>query len=81
MAVIEETAGLQCQEVFTLEEKYWNALNFGLNWESSVDLDASAVCFDMFGHLIDAVYFNQLISADGAIKHSGDNKGEFWSLI
>ncbi|KZM72607.1 TerD family protein [Nocardia terpenica] len=37
-----------------------------------VDLDASALLF--IGHnLVDAVYYQQLSSRDGAVRHSGDN--------
>lgn len=59
----------------------------GLNWgaivktgvfgfgstKEAVDLDASAVLFDTDNQFIECVYFGQLISSDGAVKHSGDD--------
>jgi stress response protein SCP2 len=73
-----QTSFLKAQELFGLEEKNLDGLQLALRWDffsgQSVDLDASAICFDSFGHLIDAVYYNQLVSSDKAIHHSGDNK-------
>jgi tellurium resistance protein TerZ len=57
----------------------------GLNWgviekktlfgtgKESVDLDGSCVAFDENGNRLDVVYFGNLKSKDGAIKHSGDD--------
>lgn len=42
------------------------------NWKNQKD--ASAVLFDDFGHLIDAIYYNQLKSDDSSVVHSGDSK-------
>lgn len=39
----------------------------------SIDLDASALLFDAAGTLVDAVWFRQLRSKDGAVRHTGDN--------
>jgi len=39
----------------------------------SIDLDASAALFDTKGNLVDNVWFSQLSSRDGSIRHSGDN--------
>lgn len=39
----------------------------------SIDLDASAIVFDGTGNVMDTVWFRQLQSADGSIRHSGDN--------
>ena len=39
-----------------------------------VDLDANALLFDASGQLIDVVWFRQLQSKDGTIRHSGDNR-------
>ncbi len=41
--------------------------------DDSIDLDASALLFDPAGRLVDAVWFRQLRSRDGSIRHSGDN--------
>lgn len=39
-----------------------------------IDLDASCLLFGANGNLIDQVWFQQLISQDGSIRHSGDNR-------
>ncbi|NEX21041.1 TerD family protein [Thiorhodococcus mannitoliphagus] len=39
----------------------------------SIDLDASCLMFDDSGNLTDTVWFRQLGSKDGSIKHTGDN--------
>lgn len=44
---------------------------FGGN--DSIDLDASAILFDANKQVVDNVWFAQLHSLDGSIKHSGDN--------
>ena len=60
----------------------------GLNWgaivksgmfgfgttKEAVDLDASVALFAANNQPIDVVYFGKLISSDGAIKHSGDDR-------
>ena len=38
-----------------------------------IDLDASCLVFDENKNLVDIVYFGQLGSKDGSIKHTGDN--------
>jgi tellurium resistance protein TerZ len=40
---------------------------------SEIDLDASVIVFDEGKNSIDLVWFQQLTSKDGSIKHSGDN--------
>ena len=47
---------------------------FGAGSGDSIDLDASCLCFNEGGHLVDTVWFRQLRSTDGAISHSGDNR-------
>lgn len=64
------------------------SLQFGLGWdpakksgflgklfggENSIDLDASVVLLDAQGKNIDTVWFRQLNSKCGSVKHSGDN--------
>jgi len=39
-----------------------------------IDLDASCLLFDAGGNLLDQVWFRQLVSTDGSIVHSGDNR-------
>lgn len=40
----------------------------------SIDLDASCLMFDDAGGLLDTIWFRQLASRDGSVKHSGDNR-------
>ncbi|MDB6134990.1 MAG: Tellurium resistance protein terZ [Verrucomicrobiales bacterium] len=48
---------------------------FGLGAkDQEIDLDASCVLFDEAKNPLDVVYFGQLASKDGSIKHSGDNR-------
>ncbi|GGO20362.1 TerD family protein [Deinococcus humi] len=42
--------------------------------QAEVDLDANALMFDAAGGLLDVVWFRQLQSKDGSVKHSGDNR-------
>ena len=46
---------------------------FGGGGSANIDLDVSAIMFDSSQHIVDVVYFGQLQSKDGSIKHSGDN--------
>lgn len=39
----------------------------------SIDLDASCLLFDGAGNVVDVVWFRQLTSKDGSVRHSGDN--------
>ena len=63
-------------------------VRLGLGWDSAVpakkgffggtktveiDLDASAIMFGADGKHLDTVFFNQLSSKDGAVRHTGDN--------
>lgn len=64
------------------------AISLGLGWDpeksgflgrlmgnsGEVDLDASCILFDADLKPIDLVWFRQLQSRDGSIKHSGDNR-------
>lgn len=54
----------------------WDAMKkkglFGLR-NQTIDLDASALLFDRSGALVDQVWFKQLTSHDGAVRHTGDN--------
>jgi tellurium resistance protein TerZ len=49
----------------------------GLGWDvdedDAIDLDASCGMFDERGVLVDLVWFAQLRSRDGSIRHTGDN--------
>ncbi|MDJ0319507.1 TerD family protein [Pseudarthrobacter sp. PS3-L1] len=46
---------------------------FGMKKAAEIDLDASAIMFDAQGKHLDTVFFNQLTSKDGAVRHTGDN--------
>lgn len=48
-------------------------LGFG-STPQEIDLDASCLMFDEQGALCDSVWFRQLRSKDGSIKHTGDNR-------
>jgi tellurium resistance protein TerZ len=59
-------------------------VRMGLGWDSAdaapesataarIDLDASAIFFDAAGRVLDTVWFQQLTSADGSTRHTGDN--------
>lgn len=39
----------------------------------SIDLDASCIAFDAGKQVVDLIWFQQLVSKDGSIRHSGDN--------
>ncbi|WP_339479851.1 MULTISPECIES: TerD family protein [unclassified Pseudomonas] len=41
---------------------------------TEIDLDASCILFDEHLNAVDLVWFRQLASKDGSIKHSGDNR-------
>ena len=47
---------------------------FGGMKEMSVDLDATALLYDGNNNRVDVVYFGQLKSKDGALRHTGDNR-------
>lgn len=46
---------------------------FGRLKEQAVDLDASCLLYGADRRLIDSVWFQQLTSKDGAVRHTGDN--------
>src|ERR1700710_686354 len=60
-------------------------VRMGLGWDAvkkkglfgskkqSIDLDASALLFDVQGTLVDQVWFQQLDSREGSVHHTGDN--------
>ncbi|MFC4164864.1 TerD family protein [Epilithonimonas zeae] len=52
-----------------IEKKSW----LGSVTKEAVDLDASCLLFDDAKNSLDVVYFGQLKSKDGAVKHSGDD--------
>ncbi|BAV05949.1 tellurium resistance protein TerZ [Filimonas lacunae] len=55
----------------------WGAIEhkglFGKSTKEAVDLDASCILFDDNKNQLDLVYFRNLKSKDGAVKHSGDD--------
>ncbi|WP_409073772.1 TerD family protein [Micromonospora chalcea] len=60
-------------------------VRMGLGWDAApkrglfgsrrqtIDLDASCLLFDAHGNLVDQVWFRQLTSRDGSVRHTGDN--------
>lgn len=42
--------------------------------DQEIDLDASCLMFDEQRNLLDVIWFRQLKSRDGSIKHTGDNR-------
>lgn len=42
--------------------------------DDEIDLDASCLMFNEEGIAVDAIWFGQLQSKDGSIRHSGDNR-------
>ncbi|MFJ9518532.1 TerD family protein [Kitasatospora sp. NPDC101801] len=63
-----------------------SVVRMGLGWQAAprkgflakltardIDLDASAVLFSAGRELVEVVYFNQLTSTDGSVRHTGDN--------
>ncbi|KQV13949.1 MULTISPECIES: TerD family protein [unclassified Kitasatospora] len=63
-----------------------SVVRMGLGWQAAarkgflaklmareIDLDASAVLFAADHQLVDTVYFNNLTSKDGSVRHTGDN--------
>ncbi|MBC7473541.1 MAG: TerD family protein [Candidatus Sericytochromatia bacterium] len=42
--------------------------------DDSIDLDASCVMFDVNKNIVDTVWFRQLVSNDGSVIHTGDNR-------
>ncbi len=63
-------------------------ITMGLGWDAvktkgflgfggksqDIDLDASCLMFDEKGNLADSIWFRQLESKDGSVKHTGDNR-------
>lgn len=47
----------------------------GFFFKKDVDLDASCIAYDRKKNKVDAVWFGHLTSADGSIKHTGDDRG------
>ena len=55
-----------------------STITLGVGWDQvgsrKVDLDASAVAFDMQGNMVESVYYGNLYGLNGAMIHSGDNR-------
>jgi stress response protein SCP2 len=53
-------------------------VTFGLAWDVTngvnIDLDASAILLDANHELVEIVFFRNLTSSDGSIRHSGDER-------
>lgn len=74
---LEKTNGTKLQQVCVginwgaIEKKGF--LGFGTS-KVAVDLDASCAVYDENKRLLDVIYFGNLASKDGSIKHSGDDR-------
>lgn len=53
---------------------FLSAMFRGNNAPESIDLDASCILFDDQNQPVDVVFFGQLSSKDGSIRHTGDNR-------
>lgn len=42
--------------------------------DEDIDLDASCIMFDENKNMVDSIWFRQLNSLDGSVRHSGDNR-------
>mmetsp|Transcript_7384 Transcript_7384/g.11105 ORF Transcript_7384/g.11105 Transcript_7384/m.11105 type:complete len:620 (-) Transcript_7384:484-2343(-) len=53
-------------------------LTFGLAWDitngRNIDLDASAICLDKSRKCVELIFFRNLRSANGSIRHGGDER-------
>lgn len=77
-----QTVSLQKREGGTLTHVRmglgWDAVKkkglFGGLKDQSIDLDASAVLYDTSHNVVDQIWFKQLVSKEGSVIHSGDNR-------
>ncbi|WP_027482482.1 TerD family protein [Deinococcus pimensis] len=79
------TISLKKQQTISLEKQGQGLTRvfMGLGWDvarglfglggSDIDLDASCLMFDERGNVVDTVWFRQLSSRDGSVRHGGDN--------
>ena len=75
-----DSVSLNKGDVISLEKNYGEVIkNFhiGLGWDilhdKNADLDAYVLEMDENDKILDIIYYGQLNSKDGAIKHTGDN--------
>jgi tellurium resistance protein TerZ len=63
---------------YCISRKLPRKATFGLAWDVTdglnIDLDASAICLNASLGFVDHVYFGQLNSRDGSIRHHGDER-------
>mmetsp|Transcript_36129 Transcript_36129/g.84660 ORF Transcript_36129/g.84660 Transcript_36129/m.84660 type:complete len:563 (-) Transcript_36129:90-1778(-) len=68
-------AGVASQDHIKLTKP---SCRIGISWDNlsgcAVDLDLQGVIVDSKGHIVDAVYHNNLRALNGAIAHSGDDE-------
>lgn len=79
------TISLKKQQTISLEKQGQGLTKMfmGLGWDvtkglfglggGDIDLDASCLMFDERGEVTDTVWFRQLASRDGSVRHGGDN--------
>lgn len=66
--------GLGWDACNTQPKSFFGGLFGGGAGTEDVDLDASCILFDEQGNTQDVVWFRQLTSRDGSIRHTGDNR-------
>lgn len=67
------SVGLTTQDPDYLIDGSVTKVKMGLGWDAGCDVDGSVVVFDANLQHLDTVWWKQLSSRDGAIKHSGDD--------
>lgn len=55
------------------------AVNVGLGWDTSCDIDSSVLLFDIEQNCIDEIYFGRKQNANRSVIHGGDNLTGFGS--
>lgn len=71
-ALSQVRLGLGWDEVQAQKKGFFGRLS-GAVGVGGIDLDASAILLDDRGGVVDTVFYGQLNSRDGSIRHSGDN--------
>lgn len=64
---------LQPKEEHMLDCKV-KTVAMGLGWDAGCDVDGSVALFDAKHQVVDTVWWKQLRSSNGAVKHSGDDR-------
>lgn len=68
-----QTIGLSAQNPDYVIDGSVKKVAMGLGWDAGCDVDGSVAVFDQQLRLLDTIWWKQLRSRDGSIKHSGDD--------